>query len=76
MEFFVVDDGERLSLVNRMPGAKLKRWKVGCGNKTVARQHEAVIKGKLLAGAMMSERLSSNVSTFGQWAENTSRLKK
>ena len=65
VEFFVLDDGERLSLVNRMPGAKLKRWKVGCGNKTIARQHEAVLKAKALLRAVISERLVMAVSTFG-----------
>jgi hypothetical protein len=74
VEFFVIDDGERLSIVNRMPGAKLKRWKVGCGNKKIARQHEALIKAKLLAGAMISERLASHVSTFGQWADEYLQL--
>ena len=74
VEFFVMDDGERLWLTNRKPGAKLKRWKVGCGNKTIARQHEAVIKTKLLAGAMVSERLARTVSTFGRWAKEYLQL--
>jgi integrase len=68
VEFYVLDDGERLILTNRMPGAKLKRWKVGCDNKTLARQQEAVIKTKLLAGSLVSDRMASNVSTLGQWA--------
>ena len=69
VEFRVLDDGKRLSLASGNQGAKLKRWKVGCANKTVARQQEAIIKTKLLAGTMASERAESNVMTLGQWAE-------
>ncbi|MDI3465647.1 MAG: hypothetical protein OJF50_004468 [Nitrospira sp.] len=69
IEFYVLDDGRRLTLTKRVPGAKLKRWKVGCDNKTLARQQEAVIKTKLLAGAVESERAKQTVMTLGQWAE-------
>ena len=69
VEFYVLDDGERLKLTRRMPGAKLRRWKVGCDNKTIARQQEAVIKTQLLAGAMASERVREAIVTLGQWAE-------
>jgi integrase len=68
VEFYVLDDGQRLSLTTRMPGAKLKRWKVGCDNKTIAHQQEAVIKTKLLAGALASEQARRSVMTLGQWA--------
>jgi integrase len=68
VEFYVLDDGERLMLTPRVPGAKLKRWKVGCDNKTVARQQEAVMKTKLLAGAVTSERVQRSMMTLGQWA--------
>jgi hypothetical protein len=67
VEFYVLDDGQRLSLTTRMPGAKLKRWKVGCDNKTIAHQ-QAVIKTKLLAGALASEQARQSVMTLGQWA--------
>jgi integrase len=33
--------------------AWLKRWKVGCTNKTVARQHEAIIKAQLMEGQVI-----------------------
>jgi hypothetical protein len=69
VEFFVLDDGERLKLTTRIPGAKLRRWKVGCDNKTIARQQEAVIKTQLLAGAVLSERVQQTMMTLGQWAE-------
>lgn len=39
-----------------MPGAKLKRWKVGTLNRTIAKQQEALIKTDLLKGAVKSER--------------------
>jgi len=69
VEFHVLDDGKTLSLASGIQGAKLKRWKVGCVNKTVAKQQEAIIKTKLLAGTMVSERAQSTVMTLGQWAE-------
>src|SRR5215471_14714971 len=69
VEFRVIDDGKTLSLGSSIQRAKLKRWKVGCVNKTVAKQQEAIIKTKLPAGAMMSERAKCTVMTLGQWAE-------
>src|SRR5262249_39762126 len=70
VEFYVLDDGKKLSLTKRIPGAKLKRWKVGCDNKTIAKQQEAVIKTNLLAGAMASEQAKRHtVITLGQWAK-------
>ena len=69
VEFHVMDDGKTLSLASGIQGAKLKRWKVGCTNKGTAKQQEALIKAKLLAGTMMSERAKLSVMTLGQWAE-------
>ena len=68
VEFRVLDDGKTLSLASGVQGAKLKRWKVGCANKTVAKQQEAIIKTKLLAGTMVSERVQQVTMTFAQWA--------
>ena len=48
VEFSVLDNGKVLTLARNVPGAKLKRWKVGSLNKTVAKQHEALIKADLL----------------------------
>jgi len=58
----VLDDGKTLSLSSGIQGGKLKRWKVGCTNKTVAKQQEAIIKTKLLAGAMVSEQVGCPLS--------------
>jgi len=69
VEFRVIDDGKTLSLGSNIQGAKLKRWKVGCVNKTVAKQQEAIIKTKLLSGTMVSEQAKLNVITLGQWAD-------
>lgn len=69
VEFAVLDDGKTLSLASRIVGAKLKRWKVGCTNKTEAKQQEAIIKTKLIAGTMVSERVQHVTITFAQWAK-------
>ncbi len=69
VEFRVLDDGKTRSLASGIHGAKLTRWKVGGTNKTIARQQEAIIKTKLLSGAMPSERGSGILMTVGQWAE-------
>ena len=41
VEFPVLDDGKTLTLARGIVGAKLKRWKVGSVNRTVAKQQEA-----------------------------------
>ena len=69
VEFRVLDDGKTLSLASGVQGAKLTRWKVGCANKTIAQQQEAIIRTRLLSGAMPSERVQDTVMTLGQWAE-------
>jgi len=69
VEFHVLDNGKMLSLASGVQGAKLKRWKVGCTNKTKAKEQEAIIKAKLLAGSMESERAQFNLVTLGRWAE-------
>ena len=69
VEFPVFDDGKHLRLAP--PGAgKLKRWKVGSRNQRSAKDQEAVIKTKLLAGQILSplvERVQA--VTFREWAE-------
>jgi integrase len=57
-----------MTLASGVPGAKLKRWKVGCTNKTTAKQHEALIRSKLLSGTLSSERVQDSSMTLGQWA--------
>ena len=69
VEFRVLDNGETLSLASGIYGAKLKRWKVGSLNKTVAKQQEAIMKTKLLSGAMPSERAQDTMMTLGHWAK-------
>ena len=69
VEFRVLDDGKTLSFASGVHGAKLTRWKVGCSNKTMAQQQEAIIKTKLLSRGMPSERVHETVMTLGQWAE-------
>ncbi|GKS56540.1 integrase [Nitrospira sp.] len=69
VEFPVVDDGKTLTLARGISGARVKRWKVGCLNKTVAKQHEAMIQTKLLTGTMPSEQVEETLITFGAWAE-------
>lgn len=50
VEFYVREDGNIRMLSARGAGAKLKRWRVGCANKGVARHQEAIIKSQLLEG--------------------------
>ncbi len=69
VEFHVLDDGKTLSLARGVPGAKLKRWRVGCHNKTKARDQETILKSRLLNGTMPSDQAKQMVMTFGQWAE-------
>jgi hypothetical protein len=66
VEFPVLDDGKWLSLARGSPG-RLKRWKVGTLNKTIARQQEALIKTDLLKGILKSEQVEAP-KTFEQWA--------
>lgn len=74
VEFRVLDDGKVLSLAAGVPGATLKRWKVGALNKTVAKQQEAILKAKLLAGTMISERAKLNIISLGQWTEEYKQI--
>ena len=69
VEFPVIDDGKVLTLARGTPGAKVKRWRVGCRNKTMAQDQETIIKNKLLNGTMVSVRAKLAIMTFGQWAK-------
>jgi len=57
VEFPVLDDGKTLILARGTPGARIKRWKTGSSNKTVAKQQEALIKTDLMKGLVKSERV-------------------
>jgi integrase len=54
-------------LARGIAGAKLKRWKVGSLNKTVAKQQEALIKTELMKGMVRSDQARS--LTFKEWGE-------
>jgi len=69
VEFPVLDDGKLLRLAPHGMG-KLKRWKVGSRNRGFAKDQEAVIKTRLLAGQMLSPGLErAQAVTFRDWAE-------
>lgn len=69
VEFRVIDseDGKSLVLASGVPGARKKRWKVGCLNKTIAREMEAAIKTRILLGQESSERAKPVL--FKDWAK-------
>jgi integrase len=69
VEFRVIDsaDGKTLVLASGVPGARKKRWKVGCLNKTVAREMEAAIKTRILLGQETSEQAKPVL--FKEWAK-------
>ena len=66
VQFPVLDDGKTLALARGIAGAKLKRWKVGSLNKTMAKQQEAIIKTELMKGVVKSERVTP--VRFLEWA--------
>ena len=72
VEFRVVDDDKVLSLSPGGAIGRMKRWKTGTDNKTMARQQEAMIKTDLMKGKITSERSKS--ATFSQWAETYLQL--
>lgn len=73
VEFPVLDDGKTLTLARWAPGVKLKRWKVGALNKTIAGQQEAIIKTDLMKGVVKSDRVEAP-KTFDQWAKEYVRI--
>lgn len=68
VEFRVVDssDGKSLALAGGVAGARLKRWKVGCLNRTIARETEAAIRTNLLLGKVASQQAKPVL--FKEWA--------
>jgi len=61
------EDGKALVLASGVPGGRKKRWKVGCLNKTIAREMEAAIKTRILLGQESSERHKPVL--FKEWAK-------
>jgi len=68
VEFRVIDDGKTLSLASGVPGSRLKRWKTGTGNRSLAKQQEALIKTELMKGLVKSSTAEAP-RTFAQWAK-------
>lgn len=66
VEFPVLDNGKTLTLARGVVGARLKRWKVGSVNRTVAKQQDALIKTALMTGAIPSEQAKPLL--FKEWA--------
>lgn len=75
VEFPVLDGGKVLTLARGAPGARLKRWKVGNTNRTIAKQQEALIKTALMKGEIKSERLPS-LMTFRAWGRSIWRFQR
>ncbi|MEK6641010.1 MAG: site-specific integrase [Nitrospirota bacterium] len=67
VEFSVLDDGKALTLAPNVSGGKLKRWKVGSLNRTLAKQQETLIKTELMKGVVRSGQAKS--LTFKEWGE-------
>lgn len=69
VEFRVIDnsDGKSLMLASGVSGARKKRWKVGCLNKTLAREMETAIKTRLLFGQERTEE--ARPILFKEWAK-------
>lgn len=65
VEFRVIDDGKTLRLASS--GGRLKRWRVGSLNKTLARQQEVLIKTDLMKGIVESPQAKS--ISFKEWGE-------
>lgn len=66
VEFRVLDNGKTLTLAQKGCG-QLKRWKVRSGNRTVAKQHEAIIQTELMKGLLISDQ--ARPVTFKEWGE-------
>ena len=69
VQFPVVDDGAKLKLGIGVPGARLRRWKVGCLNKAVAKEQEGVIKTQLMAGITLAPEPVVRAVTLREYAE-------
>lgn len=66
VEFHVIDDGKILRLAPPGTG-KLKRWRVGSLNRTLAKQQEALIKTDLMKGLVRSDY--EKPVTFKEWGD-------
>src|SRR5216117_3959468 len=64
----VLDDGKTLTLARGVQGARVKRWKTGTANRTLAKQQEALIKTDLMKGIVKSDQVQG-APTFKALAE-------
>ena len=71
VEFPVMDDGKVLTLAQG-GGGRLKRWKVGSFNKTIARQQEVLLKTDLMKGVVRSDQAKPVI--FKAWGETYLQL--
>src|SRR2546426_8148866 len=62
VEFPVLDDGKTLTLARAIAGARLKRWKTGTTNRTLAKQQEAIIKTDLMKGIVKSDQVQGSMA--------------
>ena len=63
VEIRVMDDGKTLRLATKRQGGKLKRWKVGCGNREAAHNYEAKLRAELNLGLLKSAH-NTDLITF------------
>jgi integrase len=66
IEFRVLSDGKALRLAHKGSGGRLKRWKVGSLNKTMAKQQESIIKTDLMKGSIKTDHAKPVL--FKEWA--------
>jgi len=72
VEFRVVDDDKVLSLSSNGALGRIKRWKTGTLNKTMAKEQAAKIKTDLMMGKIGSEKIRSEKIkqlSFAEWGE-------
>ena len=72
VEFRVVDDDKVLSLSPSGTIGRMKRWKTGTLNKTLAKQWEAKLKADLLLGKISSSY--GKGTSFKNWGEQYLKL--
>jgi integrase len=63
VEMRVIDDGKTLRRATKEQGGKLKRWKVGGGNREAAHNYEAKLRAELNLGLLKSAQ-NSDLITF------------
>jgi hypothetical protein len=72
----VSDDGKTFKLAPGVPGARLKRWKVGCLNKTIAREMESTIGLTFFKGRSLQKSLGQSYSVNGRSSMNLEEVRR